>query len=238
MKVSRYFDLVKSSHCDTPTPVNRKREMHLRNLFDQGDQLNRNRVTAGIGLLVLLILILIGLFLLRRDVDSGRPGVNRREPVPGLAYCASDQVTPCIVSFSRDQNGKMLVNILTDSSFPDFYLKITHDDGESIYPCQQVESFSTSVYCIGKALSLGEVFHFFLLSIDDNRLLAQGNFSIIGMALSTVEIFSPSTPGILSSVITVSPTRGTPTRTPTAGTGTPTRTPTLSYPNPSTPSYP
>jgi hypothetical protein len=210
--------------------------MHLRDLLYKGDHLNRNRLTAGIGLFVLLILILVGLILLSKELQTRRTEVNRREPVPGLAYCASDQVSPCVVSFSRDQDGKMLVNILTDGSFPDFYLKITHSEGESIYPCQQVETFSTSLYCIGKALSLGEVFHFFLLSVDDNRLLAQGNFSIIGMALSTVEIFSPSTAGTSSTAVTVAPTQGTPT----PGRGTPTRTPTLSYPNPSTrtPGYP
>ncbi|HEY3476719.1 MAG TPA: hypothetical protein VGK56_19025 [Anaerolineales bacterium] len=219
--------------------------MHLKELFYEGDHLNQNRLTAGIGLFVLLILIVIGVVLLSRELDSRQTQVSWREPVPALGYCDSEQNTPCIVSFNLDSNGEMLVNILTEgSSFPAFYLKIRHSEGESIYPCQTLAGFSSSVYCIGKALAMGEELQFFIHAIDDNRLLAQGNFSIIGMALSTVQVFvsptegtpSPSTPG------TASTTAGTVTITPTAPRGTPTRTPTRtpSYPNPSTltPGYP
>jgi hypothetical protein len=131
----------------------------------------------------------------------------------------------------------MLVNILTDASFPDFYLKIIHSQGESIYQCRAVKQFSTSVYCTGRVLPLGEVFQFFILSIDDNSLLAQGNFSIIGMALSTAEIFVSSPGGTPSPSTAVSLTAGLSTMTPTPGRGTPTQTPTRtrtpSYPNPS-----
>jgi hypothetical protein len=167
-------------------------------------------------------------------LQSRQTQVNQREPLQGLTYCDSSQITPCIVSFSQDSEGSMLVNILIEGPvFPDFYLKIIHSKGESIYQCREVEGFSTSVYCTGKALPPGEEFQFYILSIDDNHLLAQGNFSIIGMALSTVEVFSTPAEGTpflptssgLTAVSTVTPTpgRGTPTRTPT-------RTP--SYPNP------
>jgi hypothetical protein len=197
--------------------------------------MNRNRYIAGVAIFVLLILIIVGLILLRAELQTRQNQVNEREPLQGLAYCDSNQITPCIVSFSRDSEGNMLVNILIEGiSFPDFYLKIIHSKGESIYQCRGMEGFSTSVYCTGKALPLGEEFQFYILSVDDNQLLAQGNFSIIGMALSTVEIFVSAAGGtpFLStsssltavSIVTPTPGRGTPTRTPT-------RTP--SYPNPS-----
>ena len=198
--------------------------------------MNQNRLIAGIAIFVLLILIIVGLILLREELQSRQPQVNQREPLQGLGYCDSNQVTPCIVSFSRDADGKMLVNILTEGPlFPDFYLKIKHSQGESIYPCQKVRSFSTSVYCTGKALPLGEVFEFFILSIDDNSVLAQGNFSIIGMALSTVQVFASPPNGTPFGSATLSLTEGFSTTTPTPGRGTPTRTPTRtpSYPNPS-----
>jgi hypothetical protein len=193
---------------------------------------NRNRYTAGVAIFVLLILIIVGLILLRAELQTRQTQVNQREPLQGLGYCDSNQVTPCIVSFSGDADGKMLVNILTEGpSFPDFYLKIKHSQGESIYPCREVQRFSTSMYCTGRALPLGEVFQFFILSIDDNSLLAQGNFSIIGMALSTVEIFASSPSGTPLPSVAVSVTQSSPTGTPTPGRGTPTRTP--SSPNPS-----
>jgi hypothetical protein len=204
---------------------------------------NRNRIIAGGALGLLLVLIVAGLSLLIRELQSQQPQVNQREPITGLAYCHSNQMTPCIISFSRDQNGDMLVNILTrGTSFPDFYLKIKHSEGESIYQCHKVKRFSTSVFCIGKVLPLGEMLQFFIFSTDDNNLLAQGNFSIIGMAFSTLEVFASTVEGTPPTQITGFPTQDlstsistqvTPTRTPTS-----TRTP--SYPNPSTrtPSYP
>lgn len=216
--------------------------------------MNQNRLIAGGALGFLLMLIIAGVVLLSRELRTRQTQVNQREPLQGLGYCDSRQVTPCIVSFSRDSGGKMLVNILTDgTSFPDFYLKIKHSQGESIYPCTEVKRFSTSVYCAGKILPLGEELQFFILAIDDNRLLAQGNFSIIGMAFSTLEIFVSPTEDALSvsgtvfltegfPIQTTTPGRGTPTVTRGTPTRTPTRTRTPSYPNPSiptaTPAYP
>ncbi|HUF00118.1 MAG TPA: hypothetical protein VMN99_12750, partial [Anaerolineales bacterium] len=98
--------------------------------------------------------------------------------------------------------------------------------------------FSTSVYCTGIALPLGEIFQFFILSVNDNRVLAQGNFSIIGLALAAIDIYTSPTLGTPSTAMTVSATEtflpGTPA--PPTSTRTPSYpnppTPTLSYPNP------
>jgi len=125
----------------------------------------------------------------------------------------------------------MLVNVLTPGlSFPNFYLKIIHNKGENIYECEKVERFSTSVYCIGEAMRLGEVLHFMIISVDGEATLAEGHFAIIGLALATPEL------ALLSPTIdlTASATPGG-LKTPT-----PFRTPaTPSYPNPyPNPPYP
>lgn len=202
--------------------------------------LARQRLLAGIGIAFLLIVSIAGLTRLSTEWQGRQTQVNHREPVSGLGYCGPDPVTPCIVSFSLDRDGEMLVNVLADDPlFPAFYLKVRHEEGESVYPCQEVQGFSASVYCIGKALPVGNVFQFFILALEDNRLLAQGDFSIIGMAFSTVEVNSTSTG---STPFAVSTTNGLASRTPTPSLGTPTpagtRTP--SYPNPGTrtPAYP
>ena len=125
----------------------------------------------------------------------------------------------------------MLVNVLTPGlSFPKFYMKIIHSKGENIYECEKVKKFSTSVYCIGEAMRLGEVLHFMLISVDGEVTLAEGQFAIIGLALSTPEILLPS-PTV---DLTASATPGG-SKTPT-----PIRTPaTPSYPNPyPNPPYP
>jgi hypothetical protein len=137
----------------------------------------------------------------------------------------------------------MLVNVLADDPlFPPFYLRVRHEEGESVYPCQEVQGFSSSVYCIGKALPLGSVFQFFIIALEDNRLLAQGDFSIIGMAYSTLEVGSAHAAGTGSTPLVVSTpsARLSPIPTASGGTPIPTGTRTPSYPNPGTrtPAYP
>jgi len=201
------------------------------------DHVNRNRLIAGGALLVFLLILLPGSVLLRNEWKSRQASVNEREPVPDLGYCSSDPVTPCIVSFSLDADGQMLVNVMTEgTSYPNIYLKIRHSQGENIYPCRRVERFSTSVYCTGRTLSLGEIFQFFVLTANGDRLLAQGNFSIIGMAISTMDVFGSSVQGSPSTPLTSAPTDEFITGTPTLPGGTPTPTRVPSYPNPT--SYP
>jgi len=188
---------------------------------------NRKRLIQGISVSVLLILIISGLALFK-GWQSRQVYVGQRFPLQRLAYCSSDQVTPCIVSFSLDSNGKMLVSFLTTGAFyPDFYLKIKRGEEQHIYGCQKVNKFATSVYCIGATLPLGEVFQFSIFSIKEDVLLAEGDFAIIGLAIGTPIVFASPTLGTAS---TPSPTEEVFLQTPTA---TPrfTLTPPTSYPN-------
>ncbi len=89
----------------------------------------------------------------------------------------------------------MLVNFLTEGAFyPDFYLKITAGETDHIYVCEKADTFATSVYCTGKALPVGEVLQFYVISVNGEVVLAQGNFPIIGMALAGPGIFLSPTP--------------------------------------------
>jgi hypothetical protein len=192
---------------------------------------HRNRLIIGAAVLVTLIILLIYGLIQGRN---RQPRLGHRSPLTELAYCNSDNVRPCIVSFSLDSDGKMLVNILTPgSSFPAFYLKIIHEKGESIYECQKVAKFPANVYCIGETMQVGKELQFLLISKSENELLAEGSFAIIGLALPTPED---------QLTASVSPTPERPLETITA---TPTRvksTPSPSYPNPPypnpSPSYP
>jgi len=172
----------------------------------------RNRLILGVSVAVSLILILSALALFR-DWKSRQARVDQRFPLQGLAYCDSNPILPCVVSFSQDSDGNMLVNLLTNGAFyPDFYLVIKAEETEHIYVCEKVNRFATSVYCTGKTLPVGEVYQFLILSLNEEVLLAQGNFPIIGMALVTPMVISPETPTPTSTVV---PTgivpRGTPT---------------------------
>lgn len=198
--------------------------------------MNRKRLILGISLSVLFILIISG-FLVFKGRQSGQAQVDRRVPLQRLSYCSSDQVTPCVVSFSLDSKGNMIISLLTTGAFyPDFYLKIKQGEETHIYNCQKVNKFATSVYCTGAVLALGEVFQFSIFSLNEDVLLAEGNFPIIGMAIGTPIVFSSPALGTSS---TPSPTEEFVIETPTLVQGTPTATP-RSTPIPPTsyPNYP
>jgi hypothetical protein len=120
----------------------------------------------------------------------------------------------------------MLVNLLTAGAFyPDFYLVIKTAESEHNYVCDKVNRFATSVYCTGKTLPVGEVYQFLLFSLNEEILLAQGSFPIIGMALVTPVVVAPPTP-----TPTITPTSAIPTDVVPTNI-TPRGTPSVSYPS-------
>ena len=131
----------------------------------------------------------------------------------------------------------MLVDILIPStSFPDFYLIISMEGERYQYECETLEDIPTRVQCIGREMFPGELLQFTLFSVDEERVIAEGQFTIIGLLLSTsVAGASESIPS-LTEFSTPVFLEGF---TPVAGTPTPTAT-LSSYPNPSypNPSYP
>jgi hypothetical protein len=225
------LNLVESFHCAFQTqhhPLANVGRGQKNYLASKGDHVNQKRLILGISASALLIILIVsGVAWFKKW--QGRPAqVDQRSPLQRLSYCSSNQVTPCIVSFSLDSNGKMLVNFLTTGAFyPDFYLKIKQGEELHIYSCQKVNKFATSVYCIGAALPLGEVFQFSIFSLKEDVLLAEGNFPIIGLAIGT-PIIAPSpfsgTPSPTEEFLTQTPT-------PVQTTPTPPRTLTPSYPN-------
>ena len=198
--------------------------------------MNRNRLIIGSALLITIVILAVflgGLLLVKSK--NREPQINQGSPIPSLAYCSSSQARPCIVSFSLDADERMLVNVLVPPSFPDFYLNIKRTTGENRYECQKVEGFPTSVSCIGAKMPPGEILQFMIFSGEDNALLAEGSFAIIGLELPTPVV-----------ILTLPTSSEQPTASPTLNllfTETPKpiqSTPSPSYPNPSYPnsSYP
>jgi len=142
-----------------------------------------------------MILVISGSVILLKDRNSRQARVSGREPLPRLSYCSSTQNTPCILSFNLKPDGNMVINILADSSsIPDFYMKIRHNESESIFECQKVKGFSTSVACLGRAMPPGEPLQFLVVSRNEDVLLAEGSFPIIGLAVATPEVAPTPTP--------------------------------------------
>lgn len=149
----------------------------------------------GISISVVLLLLIVSGLVLFRDRQARQARVNQRVPLQGLSYCTAKQITPCVVSFGQDADKNMIVNILTAGAFyPDFYLMIKTDEQDHIYVCEKANTFATSVYCTGQLLPVGRAFQFLVFSLNEDVLLAQGSFPIIGMALVTPPVFVTPTP--------------------------------------------
>ena len=150
--------------------------------------MNRNRLLVGSSIVMIFIVLAISGSILLREWKKGQPEIGHREPLPRLGYCAPGQVRPCVLSFSLNPDGKMVINIRSDDpSSLDYYIKIRHGEEEIIYGCLRAGGFSSSVSCIGNIMPVGEVLQFLVLSKRDNSLLAEGQFPIIGLALATPE---------------------------------------------------
>ncbi len=152
------------------------------------------RLIMGLVILAMfMILAISGSIILLREWNSRQTHIGGRKPLLSLDYCSSMQVKPCILSFNLDPNGNMVINLLTKSSSPDFYLKIKHNAIESIYECQKVKGSSPHVSCVGEAVALGDVLQFLMISTNEDIPFAEGRFPIIGLALATPEIYSTPT---------------------------------------------
>ena len=202
--------------------------------------MNRKQwIAAGI---LITILIVVGVVLLQnKNSDEPVPlDAVQDTPVSVLAYCSEEDVKPCVVAFSVDADGNMLVNILLpELSFPHFHLKITRGENEIDYTCHRVSTALNNAFCIGEKLPPGETLHLMLFSTREKKLLSEGDLSIIGLALPTLTVALP----IVEESTPPEPTEGTlpnvPTATPTQFRGPlPTKSKPTQPPTPTQPSYP
>ncbi len=156
--------------------------------------MNRKGWIAGAILLALLLILGgIGSRIAWNEWKGKAGSVGQRAPLPAFGYCSSRQSMPCVLSFNLDQDGDMTINVLTDS-LQDFYIKTRYEEDERIYECQRVSQYSTHVMCSGKAMPSGTTVSFLIVSKEENMVLAEGSFSIIGMALATPVIRITPTP--------------------------------------------
>ncbi len=149
--------------------------------------MNRKQWIAGAVLLVVLMILCTYGSVTTLNKSKERGSVGQREPLPDFGYCSSKEIKPCVSSFDLDPGGSMVISVLTNSP-ENFYIKIKQAENELIYECTRAKEYSIQVSCQGEALPAGEMLDFLVISTSKNTTLAQGNFSIIGMALATPEI--------------------------------------------------
>lgn len=161
------------------------------------------------------------------------------EPVLKIGYCGTEPDELCILSFGRDVDENMVVNIFSPNrKFPEFYVKIKRAVGESVYECETDKEIRTNVFCYGDLANLQERMEVRLFAKEDERLLAMGDFTLKALLISEPSV-AENLEGIstLEAAVKEIPT---PVFNTSAATATPTPTPDASYPDPSypNPSYP
>jgi len=204
---------------------------------------NKKRLIAAIT--VLIVLVLVTVYLAGRSLPSNieRSQVGSRYPASALTYCSMDPSHLCVFSFGQVVNGPMRVDLLApNADYPEFVLKINNNGMESVYDCQSLEEAPENIYCTGTVQAPGATLQLSLLSKRDDALLAEGTFSVIGIALLTPEFVPDSTEepiqGLTSHLgfrIPDAPKRSQPPVHPTPPHPTPSYPTPSSYPNPSYP---
>ena len=150
---------------------------------------NRNRLIAGIAILVVFILGIVYMVSRFPTFRVNPSHVGSHVPASALTYCSMDQSHLCVVSFGQIVNGPMRVDFLAPSAdYPEPVLKVINNGTESTYECQNVEETPENIYCTGNVQPPGAILQLGVYARSDNALLAKGTFSLIGVALLTPEV--------------------------------------------------
>ena len=206
----------------------------LQKIF--GSRRSRLFVLAGI---ILLALLAVTWWIVSLQKAASKVDV---EPVLKIGYCGAEPDELCILSFGRDVDENMVVNIFSPNrKFPEFYVKIKRAAGESVYECEKDKEIRTNVFCYGDLANLQERMEVRLFAKEDERLLAMGDFKLKALLISEPSVAESSgdASSTLEATVDETPTFVGSSNAP-AATATPTPTPDASYPNPSypNPSYP
>jgi len=192
-----------------------------------------------------IISVLVGIILLTLVALTWRIVVLQKaaskatpEEVLKIGYCGAEPDELCVLSFGRDVDENMVVNIFSPNrKFPAFYLKIKRATGDGMYECEKDKEVRTNVFCYGDMANLQEKMEVSLIASEDDKLLAVGNFTLRALLISEPSIAESSNDtSVRESAVNETPTfaesfsSNAPAKTPT-----PTLTPDASYPNPSYP---
>jgi hypothetical protein len=143
----------------------------------------RKSVLLLVGLTVLAVLVFVVWGVLFIEQAQSEPATE--SPLK-FEYCGSELRELCLLSFGRDADGNAIINFFVpERDFPDFYLKISRYNGESVYVCVKSEEVPTSVICMGDVINLNERIEISIMSTEDYRLLARGTFTLMAILISS-----------------------------------------------------
>lgn len=192
---------------------------------------------------VLVGVVVLALFTLAWRIVSLQQAASEAtvEPVLKISYCGAEPEELCVLSFGRDVDENMVVNLFVpDRKFPAFYLKIQRATRESTYECEKDKEVQSSIFCYGDMANLQERMQVSIFAKADDHLLAAGAFTLKAILVSESSSAGVANTPTAAPGLDESPT-STEISTDVAKTATPTLTPTLtptpdvSYPDSSYP---
>lgn len=142
----------------------------------------------------LLSLVLSGCALLSaiapKPIGTGGPiSLVRCDPYPSAL---------CLRSFGLEQNQLLITFYFPAAGDVSFYLKVYTPGQTTKYPCAVTQASSSTLYCTGPLIDLGTAIKIELYSAAGQTPLAQGDFTLIDLALPTLQTgASGTTPGQL-----------------------------------------
>lgn len=157
-----------------------------------------------------------------------------------LVRCDPYPSALCLQSFGLDQNQLLITFYFPAAGSTSFYLEVSTPGSITKYPCTTAETSPSMLYCTGPLIDLGTPIKIDLFTATGRTPLAEGDFTLIDLALPTLEFANQQIPSAatVNPVVTLPfqptpaatlPLQPTPTPnglTPGAGTA---------YPNPTLP---
>jgi hypothetical protein len=143
-------------------------------------------------------------------------GSARSTPQPPieLKRCDDVQDVLCLVTFGLEPPDKMLILLLAVPGLPeDLAVTVTRNDEKIPFTCIRTEESPTVVYCTGPQIPLGTTVLIEVIAVEEQVLLASGEFTLTAFALPTVPgggVEIPTAGAILTPRDTRTPFAGTP----------------------------
>jgi hypothetical protein len=116
-------------------------------------------------------------------------------PLP-LSRCDVSSGIVCVVSFGMQPPDKMLIAILVPlGGFQEIYVDVEYKGTKMAYLCHGSADFPGNFDCTGPSIPLGSTIRVDVLAGKGKTLLASGDFLLTALALPTVTVGTPPSPG-------------------------------------------
>jgi len=110
-----------------------------------------------------------------------------RTPAPILLErCNNHPAALCLDSFGLGEGQLLISFYFPAATSSDFFLKVWQGDAATTYPCTLADVSPTTMYCTGPLIDLGTPIKIDLYTKNGKLPLAEGQFTLNGLAVATL----------------------------------------------------